>query len=224
MWSLSVEERFYLIAPMILLLVPKKQLPLVLGVLCLAAIAFRYAFQPNIEAMELVLPARMDSLVMGVGVAFIQHTVDLTRFSQMWRALLLAIPLVYLPVLVMTSGKDFVLAHTFFAAITAVYMLCVLSCPGVNSIFRARWLAFLANISYGIYLFHEPVNVLLTGTLLGKTVYMPGLDRIFVTLVSLAATVGLAVLSRRYFENPILQWESQIAPRADRRAEQCAVQ
>jgi peptidoglycan/LPS O-acetylase OafA/YrhL len=222
-WSLSVEEMFYLCAPFLIVLVPRKRLPAMLCALCLAAIAFRYEFRPNIYAMELVLPARMDSLAIGVGVAVLQRSAGLMRFRQWWKAALLAIPAIYLPILVAVHGEEFLLAHTFFALITAAYMLVILSCPNTPSPFRARWLAFFAGISYCMYLMHEMVNILLTAFLLHKTVFTPGYDRIGVTLLSFAITVGLAVLSRRYFEIPILQWEDRVARQQDERYEQCAV-
>ena len=195
-----------------------------LCVMCIAAIAFRYAFRPNIYAMELLLPARMDSLAIGVGVAVIQRSASLMRFKEWWNVALVAIPVIYVPILVAVHGKEFLLAHTFFSLITAAYMLVVLSCPGASSPFRARWLAFFASISYCVYLIHELVNILLTAFLSGKTIYTPGYDRIFVTMLSFAITVGLAVLSRRYFENPILQWESNIARPVSEQYGQYAVQ
>ncbi len=222
-WSLSVEEKFYLIAPFLILLTTRRQLPAILLALCVMAIAFRYAFRPNIYAMELVLPARMDSLVIGIGVAVIQRRAGLMRYKNWWKVALFALPVVYLPILVALRGQDFLLAHTFFALITAAYMLSVLSCPDARSAFRASWLAFFAEISYGMYLIHEMVNVLLTRILLGKAIYSPGYDRIYVTLLSFAVTVGLALLSRRYFENPILRWESGMNRAARGSVEQCAV-
>jgi peptidoglycan/LPS O-acetylase OafA/YrhL len=222
-WSLSVEEKFYLIAPFLILLTPRKQLIVTLFALCIAAVAFRYAFRPNIYAMELVLPARMDSLVIGVGVAVIQRNAGLMRHKNWWKVALFVIPVVYLPVLAALHGKEFLLAHTFFALITAAYMLIVLSCPDARSPFRASWLAFFAEISYCMYLIHEAVNVLLTRIILGRTIYSPGYDRISVTLLSFAVTVGLAILSRRYFENPILRWESGMKHSAEGPVGRCAV-
>ena len=210
-WSLSVEEKFYLLAPLLLPLVPRRKLPWVLGLACLAAIFFRYLSRGDIYSMELVLPARMDSLLIGVGVAYVQRHVDLKRASAWLPTAMLALPLIYVPVLMLLDGKQFLLAHTAFALITATYMVSVLSAPPRQSPFCNRGLVFLAHISFGVYLIHQPVNVFLTGLLLGKSVYMPGLDRIWVTLLSLGVTLGLAVLSRRYLEEPVMNWERRTA-------------
>src|SRR5262249_52961798 len=153
-WSLSVEEKFYLLAPLLLPLVPRRKLPWVLGLLCLAAIVFRYLFRADIYAMELVLPARMDSLLIGVGVAWIQRHVDLKRAMSWLPMAMLILPLIYVPVLMLLDGKQFLLAHTAFALITATYMLSVLSAPPRDSLFRNRALVSLAHISFGIYLIH----------------------------------------------------------------------
>ncbi|MEI9888920.1 MAG: hypothetical protein WDN08_20950 [Rhizomicrobium sp.] len=74
---------------------------------------------------------------------------------------------------------------------------------------RAGWLRFFGEISYGLYLIHEPVRILLTGTLLGTTIFVPGLDDIPVRLLAFGVAVGLATLSWRWFERPIVQWAAR---------------
>jgi peptidoglycan/LPS O-acetylase OafA/YrhL len=208
-WSLCVEEQFYLLMPFLAMCMPRKTLAWLLGLLCLGAIAFRYLNRSNIEAIELLLPARFDSLGIGVGVALLQRSADLSPYRKWLKAVPLAILAIYVPAILFSHAREFLLAHTAFALLTASYMVVVLNRPATGNFLRAGWLRFLAKISYGLYLIHEPVNVLLTGMFLGKSVYAPGLDRFWVVLLSLCLSVGLAMLSRRYLEEPILRWEAR---------------
>lgn len=73
-WSLAVEEQFYLCLPMLVALCPPKRLPWALvALICIAPlvrIALHLAGLPH--AAYLLLPARMDSLLLGVLVAWAQ--------------------------------------------------------------------------------------------------------------------------------------------------------
>ncbi len=209
-WSLCVEEQFYLVVPLLVMYTPRKTLAWLLALLCLGAIIFRYLNQSNIEAMELLLPGRFDSLGIGVGVALLQRSTNLSPYRKWLEAVPLAILAIYVPTILFSHARDFLLAHTVFALLTASYMVVVLNRPVTENFLKADWLRFLAKISYGLYLIHEPVNVLLTGIFLGKSVYTPGLDRLWITLLSLCLSVGLAMLSRRYLEGPILRWEARV--------------
>src|SRR4029079_2814190 len=77
LWSLMVEEQFYLIWPMLVLLVSRRMLPPVCIALMLAAPLFRLSGRegtwPMIEhpsaAATILLPARIDALAAGGLVA-----------------------------------------------------------------------------------------------------------------------------------------------------------
>ncbi|APH71490.1 acyltransferase family protein [Aquibium oceanicum] len=78
-WSLAVEEQFYLVVPLLILLISPKQLPWVLIPLVIAAPLLRLAiwatgggpFTSVYYAVYLMLPTRMDGLFLGVLLAWL---------------------------------------------------------------------------------------------------------------------------------------------------------
>lgn len=67
-WSLAVEEQFYLALPAVIFLIPRRRLPLALGLIALGSVAARAVSSP--EAAYYLLPCRADALALGVLLAW----------------------------------------------------------------------------------------------------------------------------------------------------------
>ncbi len=89
-------------------------------------------------------------------------------------------------------------AFTWFAALYTVFLLFVLIYRGtaVTAGLRWSWICFFGSISYGLYLYHQPVSGLLHGWLRGGSVPHFGA----VPLLTLVVSVALAWVSFRYVE------------------------
>lgn len=217
-WSLAVEEQFYIVLPLVVRFVPLALLPRLLCILVVVAPIFRTALfflHPHGGlAGYVLLPARWDALFVGVLGAWAMQqrtTVQVLRRSILViRSVVVAASLVVLSLLAtsqsigslgMSAG-----GHTVIAVLSLGLILLVLISEGgrTQTLFRQPWLVWLGTVSYGIYLFHQPLSGFFHGTLRGQAPQIAGASDATVTLLALCSTLLLAGLSWRFFERPIV--------------------
>jgi peptidoglycan/LPS O-acetylase OafA/YrhL len=158
LWTLAVEEQFYLILPLTVLFVPAKYLrPLLIGSI-LAAILYRLILAlavPGRLDFDLILPvAQLDALGGGALLALVQHS----KGSIAWRKLLAwsLLPAAFFYAGILPDRVDVVFGE-------AVYLLPMIALvAGANAgiggvtgrVLSASPVVALGRISYGIYLYH----------------------------------------------------------------------
>jgi peptidoglycan/LPS O-acetylase OafA/YrhL len=167
LWSLAVEEQFYLVWPAVLvgflgLRQKAATVAAVLG-LVIVGVALHRALLWNDGAPWLELfvrtDTRADALLVGALLASLWvRRVTPTRGVDVLAWVALAGGLVYIALVEASSGFSFEGGSTLFAVLVAVVLLAV-----VNGTWApARWLAVPAlravgRVSYGLYLWHFPV-------------------------------------------------------------------
>lgn len=206
-WTLAVEEQFYLVLPLLILATPRKLLPSLLIALWLSATVLRFWFGVNHEAAaEVLLPCRADLLLAGVLVALLHGKFDLGRY-------LLAFRLTPIVMLVATSALKFAYGFSaflffgpaFLSIAIASFVLAILNGAPEGIRLRNPALCWFGQISYGLYLVHQPISGLLHGVLLNGVPDIGSPAQIGVTLLAVAVSVGVAAASWRWFESPILK-------------------
>lgn len=201
-WSLSVEEQFYLVVPFLLTLTPRKFWTFLSIVLAGLALLLRLYF-PGLPAYVLT-PFRMDSLFLGVLAALMIRNVPLKDFLQERKWVLRSVFIVLLALVgwfVVKAKTDFEPWHSTFLGclFTSFLLLSVIeSGSPYLAILRFPPLRFLGLISYGLYLFNQPVLWLAHATFVGGS--PPSLKDGFTCLITLGALiVTMVVASLSYF-------------------------
>ncbi|KLU60953.1 O-acetyltransferase OatA [Peptococcaceae bacterium CEB3] len=214
LWSLAVEEQFYLIWPLLLWLglrfVPKRGRLvglILLGALASAAV-MALLYQPGMDPSRVYYgtDTRAFALLMGAALALVWPSRRLTSTLPVTaRSILdavgLAALLVVVYMMVRTNQYQTFLYRgglVLFSA-AAVVLVAVLAHPAgrLGKMFGGQPWRWLGERSYGIYLWHYPVIVLTS-----PAVNTGGVN-VWRALGQVAASIGLAALSWRLVEDPI---------------------
>ncbi len=219
-WSLAVEEQFYLTLPLLIRFVPRNKLPFLLLTLIFAAPIARmtvlYLPPQSTFAAYVLMPCRMDALLIGVLAAFIIRQEQARQYlvahlRAIYILLLLLICALAIMILTATSSVTMVLLIVFgYTLIALIYctflVIAIIAEDGlIFRLTRNRILVEAGVLAYGLYLFHEAPLTLAHRSLLGQNPTLGSVQDLSVTLASAALTILLARASWKYFEKPILR-------------------
>jgi peptidoglycan/LPS O-acetylase OafA/YrhL len=210
LWTLSVEEQFYLVWPWIVLFLPKKWLlPSFVG-LAIFALAYRVIITRWFGPWFGVTPfASFDCFGAGALLALAQRR-DKAGDPQLRRILCAIGLLVGVPLVVLALSRYF--APESFAGRLGLMNLgmTLLYTPLISGaaegftglpgfVLTRKPLLYIGKISYGIYIFHVPVVYLINshGLKWSKPLPIPQ------SVVFLLATLVVAAISWHFFESPI---------------------
>jgi peptidoglycan/LPS O-acetylase OafA/YrhL len=212
-WSLAIEEQFYVLWPVLLLLLGRRRLvPLALAFVAIPLVTRACGFQ------RWILMTKCDGLALGGLLALILEgrLVQTALTRKTWLFALLAIgAIAYLArgaVLLHLLANIWEPAGRPLSVLSVrMFMINVLCCSAVGLVAcqaGSRWLAplrdrrlcYLGQISYGIYLYHYIILDLFADHAAGLGLTNPTVRDALVVGLSL----GTAALSWRFVEKPIL--------------------
>ena len=207
LWSLAVEEQFYLVWPWVILLSPRK--------LLLPLMALAFACGPLWRAWfalrgwpwqwaQFPTPANLDLLAMGGIVALAWPHLRARRWLA-WSCLVVGLPAALFTVVLFRS--DFllttrqILQPTALALCFAAFVgFCGQGVPVAGKLLELRPVLYVGKVSYAMYVFHNfapPVLRWAVGDRLGAS------QTWGFGVASVALTLAAAALSWHLFEAPI---------------------
>ena len=157
-WSIGIEEQFYILLPFVIFLVNARWLPVMLGVAFFSAPLIRMQFQNWIPPYVL-LPCRMDSLAAGVLIAYANIYSDLYSLSRKYYLWIMGIMTldVLISALFYWKFNDLgIFRNSFFAIFfTGCVILAITRKESIYGAFlRNKALVWIGSLSYSLYLFH----------------------------------------------------------------------
>jgi peptidoglycan/LPS O-acetylase OafA/YrhL len=236
LWSLAVEEHFYLVWPIIAKRLAPNGLLLFLGAILISTPISRYLYHEHAMRQGTVGSGygfytwnNLDGLALGAFVAVLVRRNGWNRRSMTQLAVVLIASSIFIVlagyshgiVTRMTAVGDALQYVPWNFASCALIVIFILVGSGSHRrLVTPEPMIFLGIISYGLYLYHLLVFFAYEHILqvpwvrdsLPNSRWMQSWVRMFV--VGVVAT-ALSYLSRRYLEEPFLKWKNRLAPGTD---------
>ena len=220
LWSLAIEEQFYMIFPLLFLLVNRKKkskdgtyklnknfLYVVLGLIIVSLIAHILLFDiNNISRIYFGTDTRAFSLLVGVVGAILYpmerlHAKVTLQQNMIYSAVSLLSISTLITVMIYTSEYNTWLYRGGFLLVAVLGLIVIIS-SGKQHTLMSRLLSFkpvvfIGKISYSLYLWHFPVLVLTT------PVSEIGNPNIYFVILRVILTFVVAIVSYVFVETPI---------------------
>ncbi|WP_446742685.1 acyltransferase family protein [Silvibacterium acidisoli] len=225
LWSLAVEEQFYLLWPFAIRYLSRRALMIFLTAALLLEPCLRGFFTPYFSTMFPIFyltPFQLDGLAAGSLLALLLENSATKVALKYWSGRSLAISLLALVMLSFYPAFDrdqnsvifnsFGYTIVYLASASLVGFVLLNPESRLSSVFGSRPAVFLGAISYGFYLFHL-AGITFTDQIAHAIQY-----RHLRTLspLTFAAVTIFSWLSFRFYEQPIIAWGKNLALRSNR--------
>lgn len=221
-WSVAIEEQYYLVFPLLAVLMPKRLLPTFLMLTAVASIAWRaevFTQDPtNSFPAYLGTFARLDGLAAGGIVACILSNLRFNKWLRLNMCALHHAAILCLALLIIVRRDSSIQMAYFGHTMLTVCFTLVIAYIELNlgseskgmRFLRSGLLRFFGKISYSLYLFH-PI-ILSSGLLItGYSKSLSSLPQIILLIACFALSIIVSSISFKYFENPLLSFGKKIA-------------
>ena len=228
-WSLAIEEQFYAVWPLVVLLTPPRRLAGVCAAIAAASAGARVlaaASGAPAEALHRLTIFRIDALAIGGLVAAVAADAALRRRARARLRVVGGVSFALLTVALIagrgaTAPPMTRFGYTLFAVLYAVLVFAAFDASGskgwLASRLRSPVLRAFGKYSYGIYVFHYPIS-LLAGRLAREAsqgASPAAATGIWLLSVAggIAASFGVGLLSWNLLEKRFLAWKRAFVAR-----------
>lgn len=204
-WSLALEEQFYLILPLLIYFLNTPWLLRTLIIAIVVSPVFRYYSNNWFEAFN-YLHCRFDALFTGVVCAYLFETEKTKNILIKKRKIVGVIFLLFVLIICLMTAKKIIVPYHFensiFAFTYSLLLLLLLTNSNelLSKLFSNSILTKTGFISFGLYLFHQPVNGIVHFIFFKAPPQIQTLNELAATVLSFIISFSLAGLSYYYFE------------------------
>ncbi len=225
-WSLAVEEQFYLVWPVIVWMLPDRAVlkVCIAGALCalMLRIGLVSYFGPHLW-IDILTPCRGEGLLVGsaLAVAATRGRISVRAIAGMAAAGAgLVFSIVFLDHREFTNTDHGPYMYTIgvsglallFGALVASSQYSI---PGLTRALNWGWLRSFGKYSYGIYVYHIPVFIVLEYFLVRRGVIfpVPAAQGALLVATMVAVSFAIAWLSFTLIEGPLLRLKRRFEPK-----------
>ncbi len=219
LWSIAIEEQFYLFCPVLFKIFYKK-IQWVFILLIIFSIGFRAAYIHNEKIIYLHTFSILSDFAIGGLIAYLSFYRNkpfhaLASLSKQW------IIIIYLFIIAILCGYNLffqsplsvIFERSILGALFVFIIFEQTFC--INSFFKAgniKLFSWLGKISYGLYCFH-PLAIKISKDILlhFNFLYQPLQYMVVLPALALALTIIIAGLSYNYYEKWFLQWKERFS-------------
>lgn len=209
-WSLAIEEQFYLFWPWLLLFSPKRKEWVVIWAMISTSLIYKFWF--GSEDFRLLTISHLDTLGIGCWLAYLQKyspgTIDAAIKYLKWPVVIIVAHIVAYFIIGNYITNDYNVKQ--LVVLSCSMFLVLFASKGFSGysgkILETKTLLYLGKISYGIYLYHKfiPYFFHLVLNQLGVTV-----SSWILLPVSLLLTILISHLSFRFIEQKFILAKSR---------------
>lgn len=224
-WSLAVEEQFYFIWPWLILFTPAKLLKHLFLFFLLIGMVSSFWILREQHSLEAVLPFNCFD-AFGIGGAYAYASTDKTRLMHFRKMLRLAFPVAVIVYFFwkLAPYGGYMPRLNFWSrtidSVIAIWIIdAVIRCKDgrvKRNLLENKWLTSIGTFSYGIYLFHYPIDFMYDQWIIRLLHKYPALPAFlnnfyFAYCIKLIVLFTLSYLSFHYFEKRFLALKKRLA-------------
>jgi peptidoglycan/LPS O-acetylase OafA/YrhL len=220
LWSLAVEEQFYLAMPSIVRFLSRRGLvklliSVIIGAPLIRILVYKYIVPTHGSAPYVLTPCRADALAMGVLLALVLRQERSRAFLQGHLKMIygvLGLLLLGVLYLALVAYSQYSYAMTVWgyscldASFSGLLVLALITPGGIwAGICRSPFLIEIGGISYCMYIIHTAVNSICHFAFSSPLNGISTLRSLAATVVAAGLTWLVAKLSWRYLESPMIR-------------------